>query len=419
LLGITLFFGEERRGEGGVAFDTMTGQAGLPRWCETVFALLRRIEVGSMSFTLPDGRSFVVRGARPGPSGHFDVCNPQLFTRLVRDGDLGFLEAYLDGWWDTPDLQALMDVALLNNDQIGYSFPGSGLVRAYERVRHWLRANTHRGAKRNIAYHYDLGNDFYRLWLDPSMTYSSALFSGQGETLEQAQRNKYASVCDRMRLSQGDHVLEIGCGWGGFAEYAIRERGARVTGLTLSREQHDFARRRLFEAGLADRAEIALRDYRDERGTYDGVASIEMFEAVGERYWPAYFRAVFERLRPGRAASIQMITVADNLFERYRRGTDFTQKYIFPGGMLAAPSVARRCAEAAGLAHLGPMEFGDSYSRTLRQWYATFNERWDDVARLGFDDRFRRMWNVYLTSCAACFAAGTTDVTQISLRRPA
>ena len=402
-----------------MALDSMTAQAALPRWCETIVALLRRIEIGTITCSLPDGRSFVAKGPRPGPEGHIHIHNPQLFARIVRDGDLGFLEAYLDGWWDTPDLQALMDVAMLNNDQIGHSFPGIGLVRAYERVRHWLRPNTRRGARRNIAHHYDLGNEFYRLWLDPSMTYSSALFSGQGETLEQAQRNKYASICDRMRLKPGEHVLEIGCGWGGFAEFAARERGVRVTGLTLSREQHDFARRRLFDAGLADLADIVIRDYRDEEGVYDGVASIEMFEAVGERYWPTFFRTVFKGLRPGGSASIQMITIADNLFETYRRSTDFIQKYIFPGGMLAAPSVACRHAEAAGLEHAGSLEFGQSYSRTLREWYHAFNDRWEEIAQLGFDDRFRRMWNMYLTSCAACFAAGTTDVTQISLRRPA
>ena len=402
-----------------MAFETMTGQKNLPRWAETVFALLRRLEFGSLSFTLPDGRTFLVRGSRPGPAGHFDIHDDRLFTRLVREGDLGFTEAYLDGWWDTPDLQALMDVAMLNNDQIGHSFPGLGVVRAWERLRHWLRQNTRNGAKRNISYHYDLGNAFYRLWLDPTMTYSSALFSGQGETLEQAQRNKYASICDRMGMRPGHHVLEIGCGWGGFAEYAIAERGARVTGLTLSREQHDYACRRLFEAGLAERAEIVIRDYREERGTYDGLASIEMFEAVGERYWPTYFRSVFDRLNPGATASVQMITIADNLFETYRRGTDFIQKYIFPGGMLAAPSVAGRRAEEAGLVHLGSLEFGESYSRTLREWYDTFNDRWDEVAALGFDERFRRMWNMYLTGCAACFAAGTTDVRQMTLHRPA
>ena len=401
-----------------MAFETTKGQSDLPRWCEAVFMIIRQIEQGSISFTLPDGRTFVAHGDRPGPQGHFDVHDGRLFARMVRDGDMGFAEAYMDGWWDSPDLQAMLDVALLNNDAVGRGFPGAGLVRAYERMRHWLRANTKRGSRRNISYHYDLGNTFYGLWLDPSMTYSSALFSGQGETLEQAQMNKYASICDRIGLGRDEHVLEIGCGWGGFAEYAIRERGVRVTGLTLSQEQHDYARKRLFEAGLAERAEIVMRDYRDETGSYDGIASIEMFEAVGEKYWPTYFGAVHDRLKPGASASIQMITIAEKLFESYRRGSDFIQKYIFPGGMLATPDLARRRAEEAGLDYLGSIEFGESYSRTLRDWYEKFNAQWDQISQLGFDDRFRRMWNFYLTSCAACFAGGTTDVTQITLRKP-
>ena len=230
-------------------------------------------------------------------------------------------------------------------------------------------------------------------------------------------RNKYASICDRMGLKRGDHVLEIGYGWGGFAEYAIRDRGARVTGLTLSRKQHDYARKRLFEAGLAGRAEIVMRDYRDETGTYDGIASIEMFEAVGEDYWPAYFHAVRERLAPGRRAALQVITIADRLFERYRRRTGFVQKYIFPGGMLPSPSVLRREIAGAGLEFLGSVEFSDSYSRTLREWRAAFNSRWGEVAKLGFDQRFHRMWNFYLTLCAAGFSAGATNVMQIALRR--
>ena len=396
----------------------MKGARDLPRWCETVFSILERIERGSISLSLPDGQRFETRGTLPGPHGHFDVVDPALFGRIVREGEMGFAEAYIDGWWESPDLQALLDVLLLNNDQIAHGFPGAKLVRALERFRHWLRSNTRAGSKRNIAYHYDLGNDFYRLWLDPTMTYSSGLYSAPGEDLVQAQYNKYASICDRMGLRSGDHVLEIGCGWGGFAEYAIRERGARVTGLTLSREQHDFARKRLFEAGLAERAEIALRDYRDERGSYDGIASIEMFEAVGEKYWPTYFHTVRERLKPGGQASIQMITIADNLFDTYRRSTDFIQKFIFPGGMLGAPKVIRQHVESAGLRYAGSVEFGESYSRTLREWFTLFNARWDQIAGQGFDDRFRRMWNFYLTSCAACFAARTTDVTQITLQRP-
>jgi cyclopropane-fatty-acyl-phospholipid synthase len=311
-----------------------------------------------------------------------------------------------------------MDAILLNNEAISRPFTGAKVVRAYERLRHWLRGNSRTGSRRNISYHYDLGNDFYRLWLDPSMTYSSALFDGAGD-LSAAQENKYRSICDRMRLGPDQHVLEIGCGWGGFAEYAIRERGARVTGLTLSREQADYARRRLFEAGLAERAEIVLRDYRDERGQYDGVASIEMFEAVGERYWPTFFRTLHDRLRPGAVASMQVITIADHLFAGYRSGTDFVQKYIFPGGMLPSPSEFRRHVERTGLDLVGSIEFGKDYSRTLREWRERFNARWGEIAGLGFDPRFRRMWDFYLASCAACFAAGTTDVTQVALRRVA
>lgn len=395
------------------------GQRDLPRWSETVFHIISRIEKGTLSFTLPDGRTFGAVGAEPGPTGHFDVRDARLFGRMVRDGELGFAEAYMDGWWDSPDLQALLDVSLMNNDAVARGFPGAGLARLYERFRHWLRSNTKRGSRRNISHHYDLGNDFYGLWLDPTMSYSSALFSGQGEDMVAGQMNKYASICDRMQLQRDQHVLEIGCGWGGFAEYAIRERGARVTGLTLSREQHDYAQKRLFEAGLAERADIVLRDYRDERGRYDGIASIEMFEAVGEQYWPTYFDSVFDRLKPGASASIQMITIADHLFDSYRKGSDFVQKYIFPGGMLASPQAARRAAEGSGLHFAGSLEFGQSYSRTLREWYDAFNDRWDQIAELGFDDRFRRMWNFYLTVCASCFLNGTTDVTQMTLRRPA
>lgn len=401
-----------------MAFETMQGQADLPRWSETIFSIIQRIERGTLSFSLPDGRTFVARGGQAGPDGHFHVHNPQLFTRMVREGEMGFAEAYMDGWWDSPDLQKFLDVALLNNDLIGRGMPGAGLVRAYERLRHWLRSNTKRGSRRNISHHYDLGNDFYGLWLDETMTYSSGLYSGQGETLVEAQANKYEAICERIGLKRDDRVLEIGCGWGGFAEHAIREHGVHVTGLTLSREQHDFARKRLFEAGLAERADIQLRDYRDERGTYDAIASIEMFEAVGERYWPTYFNTVRDRLKPDAMASIQMITIAEHLFEGYRKSTDFIQKYIFPGGMLAAPSVARAEAERSGLEVSGSFEFGESYSRTLREWHETFNHRWNDVANLGFDDRFRRMWNFYLTICAACFAAGTTNVTQLALRKP-
>ena len=239
------------------------------------------------------------------------------------------------------------------------------------------------------------------------------------QDLAAAQTRKYASICDLSGIGEGDRVLEIGCGWGGFAEYAASRRGARVTALTISREQHDFAAARIQAAGLSDRVDVVLRDYRDERGSYDAIASIEMFEAVGEAYWPVYFQTVRDRLRPGGRATIQTITVQDRLFDGYRRGVDFIQKYIFPGGMLPSPSVLRQQVARAGLRLDGSLDFGQSYSDTLRLWHTRFNERWEDIAPLGFDDRFRRMWNYYLTSCAAYFKSGNTGVTQISMTRSA
>ncbi|QIE55968.1 class I SAM-dependent methyltransferase [Pikeienuella piscinae] len=390
-----------------------------PRYFRAVWNIVKALKIGSMAFVLPDGRRFESKGPAPGPHGEIVVRNPEMFARLVREGDLGFAEAYMDGWWDTPDLQGLMDVILLNNDSVGRGFPGMFLVRSYERVRHWMNRNTKAGSARNIAHHYDLGNEFYSAWLDETMTYSSALFRREGEPLAAAQANKYASILDQIGAGENSHVLEIGCGWGGFAEYAAKERGAKVTGITISREQHAFAAARMQREGLGEKVEIVMRDYRDEAGRYDGVASIEMFEAVGEQFWPGYFDTVRERLKPGSSASLQIITIADEWFPSYRKGVDFIQKYIFPGGMLPSPTELRKQVSRAGLELNGSIEFGQSYSETLRQWRTAFNDRWDEIRALGFDDRFHRMWNYYLASCAGTFMSGTTDVTQVAIRRPA
>ena len=398
--------------------SSAVGQQGLPRWFQTCFALVRRIRAGRIDITLPDGRVFRAEGTEPGGYGQLIVHNRDFFARLARDGDLGFAEAYMDGWWSTPDLMALMDVLMANNSEVNRAFPGMGLVRAYERLRHRLRDNSKDQARRNISHHYDLGNEFYSVWLDETMSYSSALFASADEDLPAAQQRKYAAICDRIGAAEGAHLLEIGCGWGGFAEYAAKQRGAKVTGLTISRAQLDYAQERIFREGLNERVELVLRDYRDETRDFDGIASIEMFEAVGERYWPVYFDTVRERLRPGAQAALQIITVQDQLFDGYRKSVDFIQKYIFPGGMLPSPSALEAQIARAGLEGTGSTEFGQSYSDTLRLWYDRFNARWDEVAALGFDERFRRMWNFYLTSCAACFKSGITDVTQISMRRP-
>ena len=400
------------------ALTTTEGQHDLPRYFARVFRIAQNLNRGRLDFVLPDGRRFRAEGRAPGFVAELHVRDPDVFARLIREGDLGFSEAYMEGGWTTPDLQAFMDLVHDGNTEVYDGFPGLGFVRAIERLRHWMNANSRKQARRNIAYHYDLGNDFYALWLDDTMTYSSALFRSGQESLEAAQRNKYAALVDRIGAKPGDHVLEIGCGWGGFAEYAAGERGLKVTGLTISQAQHDFAVERIARAGLADRVEIKLQDYRDEHGRYDGIASIEMFEAVGEKYWPVYFDTVRNRLKPGAKAALQIITIEDRRFEMYRRGVDFIQKYIFPGGMLPSPAALRDEVRRAGLALIGSFEFGESYSQTLRRWYDTFNARWDEVASLGFDQRFHRMWNFYLTSCASAFHFANCDVTQITVERP-
>jgi cyclopropane-fatty-acyl-phospholipid synthase len=401
------------------ALTTTEGQPDLPRYFARAFASAKRLGRGRLDIVLPDGRRFRVQGSKAGPAAEIHIHDPDSFARLIREGDLGFCDAYLEGGWSTPDLLAFMDLIHEGNETVYDGYPAMRMVRLCEQLRFWWQSNSRGQARKNIQYHYDLGNDFYRLWLDETMTYSSALFRTGQESLEAAQIAKYASMVDRMGAKPGDHVLEIGCGWGGFAEYAARDRGLRVTGLTISQAQHDFASARIARAGLSDRVEIKLLDYRDERGTYDGVASIEMFEAVGEKYWPVYFDTLRERLKPGRNATLQIITVDDRRWHVYKRGVDFIQKYIFPGGMLPSPSVLRAEISRAGLGLVHSFEFGQSYSQTLRRWHETFNARWDEVARMGFDQRFKRMWDFYLTSCAASFRGGNCDVTQITVQRPA
>jgi len=397
---------------------TTDGQSNLPRYFVQVFKMADGMERGRLDIVLPDGRVFRAEGTAPGPVAEMQVHNPDLFARLLREGVLGFSDAYLDEWWSTPDLQAFMDLVHSGNEKVYDGFPGVALVRAFEKFRFWLQRNHKSQARKNIAHHYDLGNAFYELWLDETMTYSSALFETGQESTEKAQIAKYASIVEQMGAKPGDHILEIGCGWGGFAEYAAKERGLRVTGLTISHEQFTYARERIEKAGLSDLVEVRLQDYRDERGRYDGVASIEMFEAVGEKYWPVYFDVLRDRLKPGHKATLQIITVADGRWEIYKRGVDFIQKYIFPGGMLPSPTVLRRQVERAGLDVVQSIEFGKSYDLTLRRWHDSFNKKWDQIADLGFDERFRRMWNFYLTSCASTFESAGCDVTQITVTRP-
>ena len=401
-----------------VVLSSTDGEKNLPRYFSKSFGVIKKLNTGRLDVKLEDGRVFRAQGLLDGPEAEFTVHNDDLFARLIREGDLGFSDAYLDGWWTTPDLQTFMDLMHAENDEVYEGFPGMALVRLYERTRFWLQSNSKKQAKKNISYHYDLGNDFYSLWLDKSMTYSSAYFKKDSETLEKAQENKYKSIIDQLGVKAGDHILEIGCGWGGFGEYAASKRGLKVTGLTISKEQYDYAVERIKKAGLSSLVEIKLQDYRDEVGVYDGIASIEMFEAVGEKYWPVYFSTVRDRLKPGRNATLQIITLADNRWDSYRKSVDFIQKYIFPGGMLPSPKALREQINNAGLNVKDSIEFGQSYSATLRRWHKTFNAEWDNIIKLGFDSRFKNMWDFYLTSCAGTFLSGYCDVTQITISKP-
>jgi cyclopropane-fatty-acyl-phospholipid synthase len=379
--------------------------------------MARDWQAGGLVFVLPNGREVRLKAAAPGPEGRLVVRDYRFMRRVLASGDIGFAEGYMAGEWDTPDLSELLEVLALNFSQMRQVATGNRLMSAMHMVGHLLRPNTRAGSKKNIHAHYDLGNAFYSRWLDPTMTYSSARFAKPGEPLSEAQKRKYRTLAESMDLKAGQHVLEIGCGWGGFAEYAAREVGARVTGITISREQYDFARERMFRQGLAERADIRLIDYRDVEGQFDRVASIEMFEAVGERWWPTYFGKIRESLAPGGRAGLQIITIRDELFDRYRRRADFIQKYIFPGGML--PSEARLKAETdrAGLSWAGVSRFGQHYADTLAEWASRFEGAWDDIRRLGFDERFRKLWRFYLSYCEAGFRTARTDVVQLSLSR--
>ncbi len=370
---------------------------------------------------MPDGTVRVLGRDEGGKPAICMIRNDRLAWKFLVRGILGFCESHLDGDWDSPDMTALFVFALRNEQTLTELIEGNRLWRVVEGVNNTFRRNTKRGSKRNIARHYDLGNAFYECWLDHGMTYSAALF---GETtvandrLYEAQENKYASLGRMLDLRADHHLLEIGCGWGGFAEYAARTYGCRVTALTISREQYDYASRRIADAGLADLVDIQFRDYRDSVGTYDRIASIEMFEAVGEKYWPLFFSTLRERLLPGGIAALQVITISDRFFDTYRRGADYIQKYIFPGGLLPTFEHLRGQGAMAKLTWLQSRNFGSHYARTLEEWRNRFVASWSDISKLGFDEQFRRMWEQYLCYCEAGFTTGTIDVHQISLTRP-
>lgn len=391
--------------------------AGLDRWTRAAFRMLAGLAVGRLTVVLPDGREARFDSGVSGPSAVVQLREFSAVRRFILGGDLAFAEAYMDGAIESPDPVALIELFVRNKAALNQGNP-RGLMRVLaRRILHWLNGNSRRGSRRNIAYHYDLGNAFYERWLDPSMTYSAARFEGAQQDLEAAQRAKYRLMAERLNLQPGQRVLEIGCGWGGFAVYAAQEHGVEVLGITLSQEQHAYAVERARRAGVDDRVRFEIRDYRDVEGRFDAIASIEMFEAVGQAFWSGFFAQLRDRLVTGGRAALQVITISEGGFEDYRATPDFIQRYIFPGGMLPTRRHLQELGTEHGLAVADEEMFGLDYARTLKEWRSRFLEQWPGIESLGFDERFRRMWDYYLAYCEGGFRGGHIDVCQIAYTR--
>lgn len=392
---------------------------GLPFFFRQILKVASHIEYGTLIFELPNGPRVKLSGkSETETTGVIVVRRYRFARRAIFGGDIGFFESFADGDWETPDLAACLYIFARNADHVQQVFTALPMLDWVNRLLRDQKKNTKAGARKNIIAHYDLGNSFYETWLDPTMTYSSARFISGDDSLEKAQTEKYDSLARMIDLKPGDRVLEIGSGWGGFAEYAAREFGAHVTGLTLSPSQLDYARNRIAKADLAEQVQFRLQDYRDVNETFDKVASIEMFEAVGQEYWPIYFDKLHKVLKPGGVAGLQIITIADRFFENYRRSPDFIQRYVFPGGMLPSPSILNNLTNQAGLSVERVEEFGQDYAQTLHRWHKRFLSAWTDIRAMGFDERFSKLWRFYLAYCEAGFKAGTTNVRQMVVARP-
>ena len=388
----------------------------LPFAARQTFQFAMKLTHGQLRVQLPDGRILRFETANDGPQAMMVVHDLHFADHFSKGGDIGLAEAFLRGEWDTPDLTEFLRLFCVNHAMITQILADKPIIRWLQLLRHWFNRNTKAGSKRNIHAHYDLGNQFYDKWLDRSMTYSSALFK-DGDDLAAGQQRKYETLARDLGISSQDHVLEIGCGWGGFAEYAAKTIGCRLTGLTISQEQFDYAQKRMFEQGLNEKVTLKFQDYRDETGHYDHIASIEMFEAVGEEFWPVYFRKVSDCLKQGGKAGLQVITIQDRIFGTYRKEMDFIRRYIFPGGMLPSPRIMTDLGASHGLHQIASLEFGKDYATTLGLWRDNFRAVWPELTVMGFDERFRRMWEYYLAYCEAGFLAGNIDVRQIIFQK--
>ncbi|AGB73177.1 MULTISPECIES: SAM-dependent methyltransferase [Rhizobium] len=372
--------------------------------------LMRDVRYGHVKISLPSGQVVEKYGVEPGPEAIINIRRWRWLPRLILAGDIGFAESYLDEDWTTPDLTAVIRFAAKNIDALAPAIEGRAMMRLFNRAKHLFNANTKKGSRRNIEAHYDLGNEFYKQWLDSTMLYSSGIFDTSTDTLEAAQQKKLDHILQKLDLTRDDSVLEIGCGWGALSIFMAARANAKVTGITLSPSQFAWAREAAASAGVQQQLNLRLQDYRDLDGQFDRIVSIEMFEAVGETYWPDYFSTLKRCLRPGGKAVLQVISIDEKRFDAYRRGSDFIQKYIFPGGFLPSDSALEAAVVKAGFRLAAREHFGKSYARTLLEWRTRFHARWPAIAALGFDERFRRLWHYYLCYCEAGFEEGSIDV---------
>ncbi|MEP0942176.1 MAG: cyclopropane-fatty-acyl-phospholipid synthase family protein [Rhizobiaceae bacterium] len=390
-----------------------------PRKVAMVMRGLTMLQHGSVKVTIPGGEVIEYNAPKPGPHAHATIHSWGIIRRVLSNGSLGVAESYIEGEWDSPDVTSFLQMFLINAYGGGAEgfFNRNILLNLLSKFNHFLNRNTKRGAKRNISAHYDLGNAFYQQWLDPSMTYSSAIFRDGANSLEEAQEAKYRSLAEMTDIRKEHHVLEIGCGWGGFAEYVAKNIGAKVTCLTISQEQLAYARERIKKAGLDHLVDIKFLDYREETGIYDRIGSIEMFEAVGESFWPSYFSQLRDCLKPGGRAGLQVITIRDEDFSSYRTTPDFIQKYIFPGGMLPSLEILENLGTDHDLKQIASRAFGTDYAATLEAWRLKFWEKWPTIMPLGFDDKFKRIWEFYFHYCEAGFKADSINVRQMVFQK--
>ena len=380
-----------------------------------LLAILSNLHCGRLTLTLPDGSQHQFSGAMSGPDSDLTIHTESALRRLLHDGKMGFCEAFMDGEASSQSLPTLIELAVLHDKYLENALKINIFRQAGLRLFHMLRRNNKLGSAKNIAHHYDIGNSFYQAWLDPTMTYSSAVFDSETDDLTTAQLNKYKRLAELADIQSGDRVLEIGCGWGGFAKFVSQHIGAHVTGITISQAQLAYAKASLAEAGLQNKVDLKLMDYRDLQGRFDKIVSIEMFEAVGQAYWPVYFDTISRMLKSGGRAVIQSITIDHDAFQSYRDQPDFIQRYIFPGGMLPSMPMLQTPVAQAGLELVAENGYASDYARTLQEWRARFLAAWPSLAGDKFDNRFKRMWELYLAYCEGGFRAGMIDVKQILL----